>query len=104
MKTVLITGGTRGIGKATAHVFAFHHYNLVLTYQKDKKSAEQTKEEIEKKYPVRVCLIEGNMAREEDIEMIVNESYQQFGTIDCLVNNAAIALDTTFDDKNKTNF
>ena len=61
MKTVLITGGTRGIGKATAFVFASHGYQLALSYCTREDTAIKTKEEIEKEYGVNVMLVKADL-------------------------------------------
>ncbi len=106
MKTVLITGGTRGIGKATAQIFRKQGYNLVLVYQKNKEEAKKFEEELVSiDGELReVLMLQGDLSKEEDIIRIVREAYQKFGVIDCLVNNAGIAIDTFFCDKTKENF
>lgn len=104
MKTVLITGGTRGIGKATAIAFARHGYQLALTYLENLEAAEQTKEQLEKEYSVPVLLLRKDLASEEEIKEIVEETIRTFGRIDCLINNAGIAIDTLVEDKTKENF
>ena len=56
-KTVLITGGSRGIGKETAKEFAKNGYNVVINYVSDEKSALSLKEEFEEKYDCEVLLV-----------------------------------------------
>ncbi len=103
MKTVLITGGTRGIGRATAKVFSAHHYQLVLVYHENEEEAKKLEQALLKE-GTPVLLLKGDLAKEEEITRIVHEAYQKFGKIDCLVNNAAIAMDTIVEDKTKDNF
>ena len=104
MKTVLITGGTRGIGKSIAYLFAKNHYNLVLNYLKTKDQGEKIKKDLEEKYGISVLLVQGDISKEEDIERMVFEMEQTFSNIDCLINNAGLAIDTTIEDKTKENF
>ena len=56
-KTVLITGGTKGIGKAVACVFAKNGYSPILTYSSDDKTAEECAEEIKSSYGVEVSVL-----------------------------------------------
>lgn len=104
MKTVLITGGTRGLGKAIAFKFASNKYNLVLNYVNDVETANKVKEEIEKLFGVDVLLIKADVSKEDDVKKIYFESISKFGFIDCVVNNAGIAIDTILEDKTVDNF
>lgn len=104
MKTVLITGGTKGIGKSIALKFASNSYNLILNYVNDTQNAELFKEELENTYNVNVLLVKADISNEEDVQKLLNESINRFSSIDILVNNAGIAIDTTIEDKTVENF
>jgi len=104
LKTVLITGGTRGLGLAIAYKFASNNYNLVLNYVSNDGIANKVKDEIINKYGVEVLLIKADVSKEEDVKKIYFESINKFGFIDCVVNNAGIAIDTTLEDKTVENF
>ncbi|MFD3446232.1 enoyl-[acyl-carrier-protein] reductase FabL [Microbacteriaceae bacterium 4G12] len=88
-KVALITGGTRGIGKAIAARFAKEGYHLVLNYMRKKSDAEKTKEELERQYKVKVHLVKANVKEVEQIQALFEETEKQFGRLDVFVNNAA---------------
>ena len=103
-KTVLITGGSRGIGKETSIEFAKNGYNVVINYVSDEKSALSLKEELEEKYDSDVMLCKCDVSNEIDIKKMVNDVINYYGRIDVLINNAAIALDCVFEDKKVSDF
>lgn len=103
-KTVLITGGSRGIGKATSLEFAKHGYNIVINYVNDDISAKNLKSYIVENYDVDVMLCKCNVSSEDGVKGMVNSIIDNYGNIDILVNNAGIAIDTTFDDKKIEDF
>ncbi|WP_416825694.1 enoyl-[acyl-carrier-protein] reductase FabL [Ectobacillus polymachus] len=88
-KVALITGGTRGIGKAIAKRFAKEGYNVVLNYMRKKSDAEQTKEEIESQFGVKVLLVKANVKEVDQIQRLFQEVRDYFGRLDVFVNNAA---------------
>ncbi len=103
-KVALITGATRGIGKEIAIELAKEGCNLIINYKESEDLAEKLKEELEETYNIKVLTLQADMSNEQDINNMVNKSLETFKTIDILVNNAAIAIDTTIEDKTKENF
>ena len=103
-KTVLITGASRGIGKATAMEFAKKGYNVVINYVSNDVTASNLKSFIVENYDVDVMLCKCDVSREEEVKKMVSDIISHFGHIDVLVNNAGIAIDTTFEDKTVENF
>ena len=81
MKTVLITGGVRGIGLAIARVFYQKGYRVCVTYSSDEVSAQSAREEGLEVYLADVC-------KEEDILAL----FAKVGRVDILVNNAGVSL------------
>lgn len=103
-KTVLITGASRGIGAATAEVFAKHGYNVVIHYHTRKIEAENLKEKLETKYQMKATVIQGDISKEEDVNNMYQTILDKYERIDCLVNNAGIAIDCLFEEKNVKDF
>ena len=103
-KTVLITGGSRGIGAATAKEFASHGYNIIINYVENDFQAQNIRQEILSKYDVKVTLVRADVGQEKDIEKMISTIKKEYETIDCLINNAGIAIDTTLEDKTVANF
>lgn len=90
MKTVLITGGSRGIGRAMVELFAERGYAVAFTY----KSSESEALELSEKYGA--VAIRADSAREEDVILAVNKALSALGHIDCLINNAGISSFSVF--------
>lgn len=88
-KTAIVTGGSRGIGKAIALAFAREGADVVVNYNRNKKAAEETAEEI--RAMGRKCLIvQADVSEEAEAKRLVEETISAFGKIDILVNNAGI--------------
>ena len=103
-KIVLITGASKGIGKSTAIEFAKNGYNIILNYNNSIDEAKELKILLEEKYKIECLAIKADITIEEEIDNMINKAIEKFNHIDVLVNNAAIAIDTTFEDKTKENF
>ncbi|CAM3748366.1 enoyl-[acyl-carrier-protein] reductase FabL [Alicyclobacillus pomorum] len=87
-KVALITGGTRGIGKAIATKFAKNGYDVVLNFLRSKTNAEKTKEELES-HGIRVHLVKANVNDVDNIKDMFREIDATFGRLDVFINNAA---------------
>ena len=91
-KTVLVTGGSRGIGKEVALKFAENGYNVVINYVSDKTNVEELKSEFEAK-GVKSLIMKADVTDKEAIDELVKQAIEEFGAIDVLVNNAGITKD-----------
>ena len=91
-KVALVTGGTRGIGKAIALELADNGYDIILNYRNANEELKETQKEIENK-EVKCFLVYGDISKFEDCENIAKQSIEEFGRIDVLVNNAGITRD-----------
>ncbi|MGP1910079.1 enoyl-[acyl-carrier-protein] reductase FabL [Metabacillus sp. JX24] len=87
-KTALITGSSRGIGKAIALRLAKQGYNIVINYARSKSAALQTAEEIEA-LGVKALVVKANVGKPEKIKEMFAEIDETFGRLDIFVNNAA---------------
>lgn len=88
-KVALITGGTRGIGRAIADKFAANGYDLVLNYARKSTNAEAAKQAIEAKYHVTVTTVKANVGEPDQIRQLFQVVDETYGRLDVLVNNAA---------------
>lgn len=89
-KIALITGGSRGIGKACALKLAEDGCDLVINYKSDEKSAEETAEQA-RKFGVKAAIFKADMSKVSEIDNLVKFTVEQFGRIDVLINSAGIS-------------
>lgn len=90
-KTVLITGASRGIGRAIATRFAKEGYSLVINCCNSPAALAEVKKELETTYHVPVLASVGNVGDFQYIEKLFEEIKEHFHGIDVLVNNAGIS-------------
>lgn len=88
---VLITGGGRGIGAATAKLFAKHGYDVCINYKSDQASAEQVADKL-KAYGVNAYLLQADIADEQQVLAMFAKFDAQVSRLDVLVNNAAMMM------------
>ena len=92
-KVALVTGGSRGIGKAIALKFASEGADVVFTYLSNKAAAEQTEQELGQ-FGHRVKAYASDASSFESAHKLVKQVIEDFSRIDILVNNAGITRDT----------
>ena len=96
-KTVLITGGARGIGKAMSKAFAKEGYNVLVNFNKSENEAKELYTILnEKNFSVK--LFKANISNREDVEDMVDYCIKEFGGLDVLVNNDYVSQDKLFTD------
>ena len=93
-KTVLVTGGERGIGKRVCLDFALHGANVVVNYPfiEELSEAEKTLNEINN-IGGKAIILRADVRNIDEIDEMVSQAVQEFGKIDILVNNAGITKD-----------
>lgn len=92
-KVAIVTGGTRGIGRAIALKLADNGANIVINYRNSDKEAEELKAILEEK-GVKVLTVKCDISNFEDSKNLMDKCKEVFGKIDILVNNAGITKDT----------
>lgn len=94
-KVALVTGGSRGIGRACALKLAEAGVNVVINYAGNDEAAEKTVKDIEA-FGVKAAKKKFNVADKEAVDNAIKEIVEEFGKIDILVNNAGITRDGLF--------
>ena len=100
-KVAVVTGASRGIGKATALALAKESCAVVVNYNKSQGKAQEIVDEITK-MKSRAIAVRCDVSVRNDVEMMFKDAVEAFGKVDILVNNAAIMetplfMDTTGD-------
>lgn len=98
-KVAMITGSSRGMGKAEVYEFAKRGYDVVVHYVNSRNEAEKIKEDIETKYGVKAVAFKANLLEEKEVRLLADMALQEFGKVDVLVNNAGMALYDDFSNK-----
>jgi len=101
-KVVLITGSSRGIGKATALLFAKEGAKIVINDTKDDKDAQDTLNEVKKL--TDSVYFKCDVSDEDQVKKMIAFVVKKFGRIDILVNNAGIVYDTPFEKRTVEQF
>lgn len=97
-KVALITGASRGMGKAIALLFGKEGARVIVNYKQSEEQANQVVEEI-KKFGSEAIAIKADVSNENQVKNMVDQIVKQFGKIDILVNNAGIVFDIPFMEK-----
>ncbi|HEU5461458.1 MAG TPA: SDR family oxidoreductase [Nitrososphaeraceae archaeon] len=109
VRTALVTGSTRGIGKETALLLLQKEFNVIIS-SRSQQSVDSVIQEIHDKFPSRKQNILGlkcDVSQQSDVKSLVDVSVKRFEKIDILVNNAGIVyykniMNTTEEEWNKT--
>ncbi len=90
-KTVLITGASRGIGAATARLFAQNGWTVGINYNASEQAARNLADEIAA-FGGKAVLFQGDVSQSEQAADVVARAEREFGVLDALVCNAGVAL------------
>ncbi|MFH0811844.1 MAG: SDR family oxidoreductase [Pseudomonadota bacterium] len=95
-KTAIVTGASRGIGKAIAKAVASLGINLSLA-ARGEDQLKETADELREGHGVQVLTVSTDVTKFEDLENLVNQTKRTFSTIDILINNAGISSQYPFE-------
>lgn len=96
-RTAIVTGASRGIGRAIAKLFAEKGYNVLINYNKSEEEAISLYNELKEK-GYSVCTYKANVSIIEEVNAMINYCIGQFEKIDVLINNAGISRTNLFTD------
>src|SRR5690625_2027540 len=91
-KNAIVTGASRGIGRAIAIELANQGANVCINYAGNETKANEVVEELKQK-GVKAFSVKADVSDEKDVKNLMKETLKEFGTIDILVNNAGITKD-----------
>ena len=91
-RTAIVTGASRGIGRAIAERLASEKMSLVLGYLEHRQQAESLRAELTAAGS-EVLIMHGDVSQPDTAEQLVGAALDQFGRLDCVVNNAGITRD-----------
>jgi 3-oxoacyl-(acyl-carrier-protein) reductase len=95
-KVCLVTGGSRGIGRAIVLAMADAGADIAFTFQSSKEAAEALAQSVVKEKGVRCRAYQANVAVAEEMQKVVGQVSQEMGPVAILVNNAGITRDKSF--------
>lgn len=103
-KVVLVTGSSIGIGRATIIEFAKNNCNVVINYNSHKKEAEELEKYIKSNFNVETMVIKCDVSNELEVKTMIEQIIDKFKNIDVLINNAAIEVSSSFEEKKVSDF
>jgi len=89
-KVAIVTGSSKGIGRAIATAFAKERCKVVINYLHSKENAMEVSEQIERTYPGGSIVVQADVSVEDEVERLVRETIAAFGKLHILVNNVGI--------------
>lgn len=102
-KSAIVTGGAKRLGRAICLSLANSGYDIALHFNTSIEAAKETKKEIENAGR-RCMLFQGDLSKNFDYRQLINASFETFGQVDLLINNASIFKKIGFEETNTTDF
>jgi len=97
MKNIIVTGGSRGIGKCLVENLAREGHNVILNYNKSEKQAKKIQSDL-KAEGIIIEIFKADVSKREEVKKLVEFAIQKMQSIDVLINNAGIAKLQMFQD------
>jgi len=89
-KTVIVTGGSKGIGSGISRAFALEGANVIVNYRSDQEQAEAYADALTRTGPGKAAAVRGDVSKEDDVLSLFTDAIELFGRVDVLVNNAGM--------------
>ena len=96
-KVAIVTGGSRGIGRAIVETLARKGIKVIANYNQSEEKAKQLQENLEKEN-IHIDIIKADVSKREEVKNMVDMVIKKYGKIDVLINNAGISQEKLFQD------
>lgn len=96
-KTVIVTGGSNGIGKCIVEDLSKKEYNVILNYNKSENNAKKIQEEL-KQNGFEIDIFKADVSKREEVKKLIEYTLKKYKNIDILINNAGISQTKLFTD------
>ena len=96
-KIILVTGASRGIGRAIAKLLAENNYTVIANYNKSFNKAKSLRDELNEKN-IKIDIFKADVSKRDEVKELINFVLSKYGRIDVLINNAGIAQEKLFQD------
>ena len=96
-KTVIVTGGSKGIGESIVKDLSKKEYNIVLNYNKSEENAKKIQKEL-KENGILIDIFKADVSKREEVKKLIEYTLEKYKNIDILINNAGISQTKLFTD------
>lgn len=94
-QTIIVTGGSKGIGAQIVKILAKEEYDIILNYNKSEREAQEIQEEL-KKEGIEIHIFKADVSKQEEAKQLIQYGIKLWGKVDVLINNAGISQTKLF--------